>query len=154
MTFHAAHSQYRSAASSSSFSISTPSLTHDLHCTELQAALGLGLYAVGFGVVPLVTSSFSEVCCDHIFLFYCSCPSRNLVEGLYIYFHRSCSPSPRLWLHCENYTHGHPRYSEHLAHRAPNIGAVIAGRALGGIFGSTGASLVGGSIADIWKPQE
>lgn len=37
---------------------------------------------------------------------------------------------------------------------APNIQTVMVGRALGGIFGSIGASLAGGSIADIWLPHE
>lgn len=45
--------------------------------------------------------------------------------------------------------------AEHDVHSsAPNIQTVIVGRVLGGIFGSTGASLVGGSIADIWLPHE
>jgi len=37
---------------------------------------------------------------------------------------------------------------------APNIQTVMMGRALGGIFGSIGVSLAGGSIADIWLPHE
>lgn len=35
-------------------------MIHDLHCTHLQATLGLSVYALGFAVVPLVTSSFGE----------------------------------------------------------------------------------------------
>jgi MFS family permease len=31
---------------------------------------------------------------------------------------------------------------------------VLAGRFLNGAFGSTGATMVGGSIADIWAPAE
>lgn len=31
---------------------------------------------------------------------------------------------------------------------------VIVARALGGAFASTGATLVGGSVADIWEPAE
>ncbi|KAH0834693.1 major facilitator superfamily domain-containing protein [Lanmaoa asiatica] len=109
------------AAASSSFSISTPSLTQDLQCTKLQAALGLGLYAIGFGTIPLVTSSFSEeVGRRPVYIF------SSVVFAL----------------------------TQVMVALAPNIEAVLAGRALGGIFGSTGASLVGGSIADIWKPQE
>lgn len=38
--------------------------------------------------------------------------------------------------------------------RAPNIQTVIVARFLSGSFGSTGATLVGGTIADIWKPDE
>ena len=37
-----------------------PSMTNDLNCTEFQAAIGLSVYALGFGLVPLITSSFSE----------------------------------------------------------------------------------------------
>ena len=37
-----------------------PSMTRDLNATEFQATQGLSMYALGFGVVPLVTASFSE----------------------------------------------------------------------------------------------
>jgi predicted MFS family arabinose efflux permease len=36
------------------------SMKRDLHCTEYEATIGLSVYALGFGVVPLVTASFSE----------------------------------------------------------------------------------------------
>jgi hypothetical protein len=39
-------------------------------------------------------------------------------------------------------------------YRAPNITTVIVGRFLNGAFGSTGATMVGGSIADIWPANE
>ncbi|KAF8837441.1 MFS general substrate transporter [Paxillus ammoniavirescens] len=108
-------------AAASSFSISAPSMTAELHCTELQATLGLGLYALGFGVIPLVTSSFSEeVGRRPVYIF------STILFTL----------------------------TQVMVALAPNIGVVIAGRVLGGVFGSTGASLVGGSIADIWGPQE
>jgi len=32
----------------------------DLNCTEFEATLGLSLFTLGFGIVPLVSSSFSE----------------------------------------------------------------------------------------------
>lgn len=32
----------------------------DLNCTEFQATVGLSMYCLGFGIVPLVSSSFSE----------------------------------------------------------------------------------------------
>lgn len=60
--FQNVRSQDFLAAASSSFSIGASSMAQDLHCTELQAALGLSLFAMGFAIVPLVTSSFSEVC--------------------------------------------------------------------------------------------
>ena len=35
-------------------------MTRDLNATNFQASIGLSVYALGFGVVPLVTASFSE----------------------------------------------------------------------------------------------
>ena len=37
-----------------------PSMIKDLNCSPFQATVGLSVYALGFGVVPLVSSSFSE----------------------------------------------------------------------------------------------
>lgn len=42
------------------YNLGFPSMTRDLHCTEFQATIGLSVFTLGFGVVPLVTSSFSE----------------------------------------------------------------------------------------------
>lgn len=39
-------------------------------------------------------------------------------------------------------------------HRAKNIQTVIVGRFLQGAAGSTGSTMVGGTIADIWSPKE
>ena len=35
-------------------------MIRDLHCTEFQASIGLSAFSLGFGVIPLVTASFSE----------------------------------------------------------------------------------------------
>ena len=35
-------------------------MLQDIKATQLQATTGLSLYALGFGVTPLLTSSFSE----------------------------------------------------------------------------------------------
>lgn len=35
-------------------------MIRDLHCTEYQATIGLSVFALGFGLIPLVTASFSE----------------------------------------------------------------------------------------------
>ena len=35
-------------------------MMRDLHCTEFQATIGLSVYPLGFGLIPLVTASFSE----------------------------------------------------------------------------------------------
>lgn len=37
---------------------------------------------------------------------------------------------------------------------APNIGALLVGRFLAGVFSSSGLSLAGGTIADIWRTEE
>lgn len=55
---------FPTAAAASSYSISYESMMHDLNCTQLQATVGLSLYVIGFGIVPLVSSSFSEVRTD------------------------------------------------------------------------------------------
>ncbi|KAG1807052.1 MFS general substrate transporter [Suillus subaureus] len=109
------------AASASSYSISYESMMHDLNCTQLQATVGLSLYVIGFGIVPLITSSFSEECGR---------------RPLYIV-------SSVLFM-----------LAEVMNGLAPNIQVVIVSRTLQGVFGSTGSSLVGGSIADIWQPHE
>ncbi|KAG2748702.1 MFS general substrate transporter [Suillus brevipes Sb2] len=109
------------ASSASSYSISYQSMMHDLNCTQLQATVGLSMYVAGFGVVPLISSSFSEECGR---------------RPLYIV-------SSVLFM-----------LAEVMNALAPNIQLVIVSRTLQGVFGSTGASLVGGSIADIWQPHE
>lgn len=109
------------AASASSYSISYESMMHDLNCTQLQATIGLSMYVLGFGFVPLFSSSFSEECGR---------------RPIYIV-------SSVLFM-----------LAEVMNALAPNIQVVIVSRALQGIFGSTGSSLVGGSIADIWRPHE
>ncbi len=38
--------------------------------------------------------------------------------------------------------------------RAKNINTVTIARLVGGAFGSTGATMVGGTIADIWQPKQ
>lgn len=35
-------------------------MTRDLNCTEFQATIGISVYALGFGLPPLVTASLSE----------------------------------------------------------------------------------------------
>jgi MFS family permease len=49
-----------SASTISSYNMGFNTMVLDLNCTEFQATIGLSVYALGFGVVPLVTASFSE----------------------------------------------------------------------------------------------
>ncbi|KAG2142857.1 major facilitator superfamily domain-containing protein [Suillus bovinus] len=48
------------AAAVSSYNMGFSSMTRDLDCTLFQATLGFSMYILGFALVPLVTSSFSE----------------------------------------------------------------------------------------------
>lgn len=48
------------ASAASIYSIGFRSMIRDLHCTESQATVGLSVYPLGFGLIPLVTASFSE----------------------------------------------------------------------------------------------
>ncbi|KAG1794977.1 MFS general substrate transporter [Suillus variegatus] len=109
------------AAAASSYAISYDSMIKDLNCTRLQVTLGLSLYAIGYGIVPLISSSFSE---------------ERGRRPVYIV-------SSTLFF-----------LAEVMNALAPNIQTVIVSRALQGVFGSCGASLIGGSIADIWQPHE
>ncbi|KAI0954788.1 hypothetical protein AcW1_006573 [Taiwanofungus camphoratus] len=91
----------------------------ELNCTDFQATAGLSVFALGFGVVPLVTASLSEEFGRQL-LYFC-----NRVSTL----------------HC------HDRV-------ANNIQTVVVGRFLVGVFGSTGSTTVGDTVADILKPHE
>jgi MFS family permease len=48
------------AAAGPAYSLGVNSMIRDLHCTRLQATAGLSMYTLGFGLVPLVSASFSE----------------------------------------------------------------------------------------------
>lgn len=48
------------ASAASAYNMGIESMTRDLNCSQFQALIGLSVYALGFGVVPLVSSSFSE----------------------------------------------------------------------------------------------
>ncbi|KAJ8591030.1 MFS general substrate transporter [Rhizopogon salebrosus TDB-379] len=108
-------------AASSSFSMGYQSMIRDLNCTQFQATVGLSMWSIGFGTVPLITSSFTEE-----------------FGRLNIYIVSSFGFM----------------LSEIMIALSPNIQTVMLGRLLGGVFGSTGATLVGGSVADIWKRHE
>ena len=48
------------AASATSFSMGASSMMRDLNCSKIEATLGLSLYCLGFGILPLFTSALSE----------------------------------------------------------------------------------------------
>ncbi|KAG6374760.1 hypothetical protein JVT61DRAFT_4136 [Boletus reticuloceps] len=47
-------------AAISSYNLGVPTMVEDLHCSYFAATVGLSLYPLGFGIVPLFTSSLSE----------------------------------------------------------------------------------------------
>jgi MFS family permease len=109
------------SASSSSYNLGFPSMIPALNCTQFEATLGLGLYALGFGVTPLVTAAFSE-----------ETGRRPLYLVSAAGFGSMCLAIAL----------------------ARNIQTVLAARFLQGAFGSTGATMVGGTIADIWPAKQ
>ncbi|CAK5273542.1 unnamed protein product [Mycena citricolor] len=48
------------ASSASSFALGLPSMTADLGCSQFEAYLALGMFPLGFGVVPFFASPLSE----------------------------------------------------------------------------------------------
>ncbi|KAJ8586462.1 MFS general substrate transporter [Rhizopogon salebrosus TDB-379] len=109
------------AAASSSYVMGYSSMIRDLDCTLFQATIGLSMFALGIGLAPLVTSSFSEEFGRSPFY---------IVSSLMFML------------------------TEVMIALAPNVQTVIVARLLGGVFGSTGTTLVAGTIADIWLPHQ
>ena len=115
-------------------------MIRDLHCTEFQATVGLSVFTLGFGVVPLVTSSFSEEF-GRLPLYLVS------GTGFFLMF-------PMIALYVKlRYSIIMPTHPS-LFIRAKNIETVIVARFFQGAFGSTAATMVGGTIADIWQTKE
>ncbi|KAG5651568.1 hypothetical protein H0H81_008216 [Sphagnurus paluster] len=97
------------------------SMVLDLNCTQMEALVALGVYTLGFGIVPLITASLSE-------------------------------DFGRQPLHIWSGIGFLVVFS--MAALAKNIQTVILARLLQGCFGSTGATMVGGTLSDIWEPHE
>ncbi|TFK39513.1 MFS polyamine transporter [Crucibulum laeve] len=109
------------SSTASAYSLGTPSMTRDLNCSNFQATIGIAIYCLGFGIVPLVTASFSE-----------EFGRQPLYIGSGIGF-------ILMYL---------------MVALAKNIQTVLIARFIQGAFGSTGATMVGGTIADIWAAKE
>ncbi|KAG1817078.1 major facilitator superfamily domain-containing protein [Suillus subaureus] len=104
-----------------SFAMGYGSMIQDLNCTRFQATVAYCLYSLGFGIVPLFTSSLSEEV------------GRRPIYLVSAFLGAMCNV---------------------LAALSNNIQTIMVARVLGGAFASTGAILVGGTIADIWEPHE
>lgn len=110
------------AATASAYVPGIDGMEQDLHVkNHLLSLFGISIYALGFGIPPLVLAPFSEVF-----------GRRNvyLVSALFY----------TLFFLCVGF--------------AQNMTTVLIGRFLGGAFGSTGSTLVGGTIADIWESKD
>ncbi|KAJ7722401.1 MFS general substrate transporter [Mycena metata] len=106
-------------ATASAYALGFPSMMRELGCTHEQAALGISTFCLGFGLVPLLTSSFSEEFGRRPLYVVC------IIGFTAMYVVQA---------------------------KASNIQTVIAARFLSGAFGSTGGSMVSGTVADIWEP--
>jgi MFS family permease len=60
MTISACFFSAIAAAASSTYNQGFPTMVPELHTTSYVAGVGLSTYALGFGIVPLVTASLSE----------------------------------------------------------------------------------------------
>ncbi|KAF9005034.1 MFS polyamine transporter [Cyathus striatus] len=112
---------YIASSSTSAYSIGYASMMRDLNCTLFQATIGLSVYTLGFGVVPLITASLSE-----------DFGRQPLYLG---------SGIGLLLMYL-------------MIALGKNIQTVLIGRFLQGAFASTGSTMVGGTIADIWSAKE
>ncbi|PFH53230.1 hypothetical protein AMATHDRAFT_1307 [Amanita thiersii Skay4041] len=121
ITAIACYATLLSASVAGTYNMGLPSMIRDLNCTRLQALTGLSVYALGFGLIPLVSASFSE---------------EFGRKPLYI-------TSALIFL-----------LMYMMVALAKNVQTVIVARFIQGASGSTGATMVGGTIADIWGPRE
>ena len=48
------------ASTAGAYALGFPSMTRELNATQFQATIGLSMYTLGFAVVPLISTSFSE----------------------------------------------------------------------------------------------
>lgn len=110
------------AASASAYVPGIEQMERDLNETNHELSLlGISIYALGFGIPPLVLAPFSEVF-----------GRRNVYlasHALYTIFFLCCG-------------------------FAQNMTTMLIGRFFQGAFGSTGSTLVGGTLSDIWKSRD
>jgi MFS family permease len=110
------------AATAGAYVPGIPSMERDLGEGNHEVSLlGISIYALGFGITPLVLAPFSEVF------------GRNLI-----------------------YIVTHLAYTVLFVGTgfSPNMTCMIILRFIQGGFGSTGSTMVGGTIADIWTSSE
>nr|GAT51382.1 predicted protein [Mycena chlorophos] len=108
------------ASTASGYALGFPTMMTDIHCTQFQATLGLGILCLGFAVVPLFTSPLSEM----------------------------SGRKPLYLVSAVGSTLAHL-----MGALSKNAAMIIVARLLQGAFGG-GVTIVGGSIADMWHPQD
>ncbi|EJU03572.1 MFS general substrate transporter [Dacryopinax primogenitus] len=109
------------AATGSAYAMGYNTMERDLGCSQELAALGLSMYALGFGLAPLVLASFSEE--------FGRLPMYLVSTAIFALFFIPMAV-------------------------AKNIQTVLVSRFIQGMAGSTGSTLVGGTLADIWVTAE
>ncbi|KAG6374745.1 major facilitator superfamily domain-containing protein [Boletus reticuloceps] len=115
----------------------TESMVRDLHCTQFQATVALCVYPLGFALVPLFSTAFSEEV------------GRRPIYLVTAFASVLCYVLAAMFVLGS--------WTDHISSlpcRSNTIHLAIVARALGGAFASTGATLVGGTITDIWEPAE
>ncbi|KAJ7936309.1 major facilitator superfamily domain-containing protein, partial [Mycena leptocephala] len=60
ITLMACYPTLIASSTGSAYNLGFPSMMRDLNCTEFQATVGFIAFPLGYGVVPLLSSSFSE----------------------------------------------------------------------------------------------
>ncbi|KAF9490043.1 MFS general substrate transporter [Pleurotus eryngii] len=109
------------AAAAGAYNLGFTSMTRDLNCTNFQATIGLSVYPLGYGVISMLTVSFSEEFGRHIIYLFSSLGFTAMFTLIAL---------------------------------GPNIQIVILARFLQAAFAATGATMVGGTIADMWESHE
>ncbi|KAK2465502.1 hypothetical protein APHAL10511_002394 [Amanita phalloides] len=121
ITVIACYTTLLSSTAASAYPLGFQSMMRDLNCTNLQAITGLSVYALGFGIFPLVTAPLSEE--------FGRKPLYVVSMFIFIIMFMMIA-------------------------LAKNIQTVIVARFIQGAASSVGSAMVGGTIADIWSPQE
>ncbi|SCZ90779.1 BZ3500_MvSof-1268-A1-R1_Chr1-3g02242 [Microbotryum saponariae] len=130
------------------FSMGTESMMRDLNCSLELAVVALSTFPLGFGLAPLVLAPFSDLWTMQVL-------PRMLFDV-----------APKLWLFTvlrfpNNSTD--PMYAisaiVYTLFFLPitlgrNIATVIIARFIGGLAASTGSTLVGGTVADLFESKD
>ena len=114
-------------------------MVRELNRTRSHATIALCVYPLGFALVPLFSTAFSgDVGRRPIYLVTAFASVLCYALAAMSVFNIFTPAIPLIPMRC----------------RSNTIHLFIVARALGGVFASTGSTLVGGTTADIWEPVE